>query len=367
MSTPSNLELIRQVADLLTVGIGIFHVPDPKDIKNVEYVYMNPVILYEMRKTKEEVFGKKIIEVAPEAYEHEGGLMVIKTYAKVAEEGGVVNLGLVNYSNHMVSGTYECTVHGIQKNYVYVQLRNVTELELAKIELEKKYELEKKFKELEQFNQITYHDLQEPLTLIHTYADLLEREEPQLSEVGQRSIEVFKESANRMTNYLIALRAYSQVGKEKEKSEIRIEQLLNQIIHDLGPTISDQNGKCAYIGNPLKIVAFKTDLITLFRNLILNGLIFSKPEESPVIEINSKEYTDHYEFSVKDNGIGIEKSKYGRIFEVFRRLDSRNEHQGSGMGLALCRRIVQLHNGEIWPISKVGEGTTFFFTISKSK
>ncbi len=97
---------------------------------------MNKVLLYEMRKTREEVFGKKIIEVAPEAYAHEGGLQVIEAYRKVATDGESINLGLVEYSNHMVAGTYECSIHPIQDNYVYVMLRNVTELEQTKNELE---------------------------------------------------------------------------------------------------------------------------------------------------------------------------------------------------------------------------------------
>ena len=99
--------------DDLPHGVGIFQVVNLNDIKSIQYVFMNKIILHEMRKKREEVFGKKIIELAPEAYSHEGGLQVIKTYRKVAEERGSINLGLVEYSNHMVAGTYECSVHHI--------------------------------------------------------------------------------------------------------------------------------------------------------------------------------------------------------------------------------------------------------------
>lgn len=98
---------------------------------------MNKVVLTEMQKTKEEVFGKKIKEVAPEAYEHEGGRFVMETYRRIAEEGGEVDLGLVEYSNHLVAGTYHCSIHHIMDNYVYIMLRNVTELEKTKSDLEK--------------------------------------------------------------------------------------------------------------------------------------------------------------------------------------------------------------------------------------
>lgn len=114
--------LIRIIDDL-PIGIGVFKVTDLNDIKSIRYVFMNKVILYEMGKQKEEVFGNRIIEVAPEAFDHEGGLLVMETYHKVAVEKGSVNLGLVEYSNQRVAGIYECSVHHLFENYVYVLLQ----------------------------------------------------------------------------------------------------------------------------------------------------------------------------------------------------------------------------------------------------
>ena len=201
---------------------------NPRDIKSIRYVFMNKVILYEMRKTKEEVFGNRIIEVAPEAFEHEGGVLVMETYRKVAEEGGEMNLGLVEYSNEIVGGIYKCSVHFIKKHYVYVLLNNVTELESAKRELKHKKELERKNKELEQFTYITSHDLQEPLNSIISFSTLLEREKDKMGGVGQKSIEVIKASANRMRAFIIALLEYSTIGREKEIKEVIINNLCNQ-------------------------------------------------------------------------------------------------------------------------------------------
>lgn len=167
MSDLINLEILSKTFDDLPVGVGIFKVHDLKDIKSIQYIFMNKIVLYEMRKTKEEVFGKRIIEVAPEAYEHEGGLLVMETYRRIAEEGGSINLGQVEYSNHMVAGTYECSVHHIQDNYVYVMLRNVTELEQTKNELELKN------KELSQFAFMVSHDLKEPLNTVLSFANLI--------------------------------------------------------------------------------------------------------------------------------------------------------------------------------------------------
>ncbi len=144
-----SLDLLIKTFDDLSIGVGIFQIPDINDLESIRYVFMNKMLLYEMRKTKEEVFGKRIIEVAPEAYQHEVGVQVIETYFKVVAEGGSINLGLVEYSNDMVAGTYECSAHHIQDNLIYVMLRNVTEIEQIKNELELKNKKLKQYSSLE--------------------------------------------------------------------------------------------------------------------------------------------------------------------------------------------------------------------------
>ncbi|WP_319502964.1 ATP-binding protein [uncultured Draconibacterium sp.] len=354
-----NLDLLTKTVDDLTVGVGIFHVPDFNNIKDIRYVFMNKVILYEMRKTREEVFGKKIIEVAPEAYEHEGGLLVIETYRKVAEEGGSINLGLVEYSNHMVSGTYECSVHHIQDHYVYVQLRNVTELEKVKNEL-----LEKN-QELEQFAYITSHDLQEPLNSIISFSHLLEEEKNKLGELGQQSIDIIKGSAYRMKDFIISLLEYSQIGRKREKAKVDIVQLIENLKVDLHDLISKKHASITYLGKPLSVFAYETDLIKLIQNLVVNGIKYTDDQTPPVITINAEEHDDEYQFSVADNGIGIAKEQFENIFKVFQRLHSRENYSGNGIGLSHCKKVVELHGGKIWLSSEEGKGTTFYFTLPK--
>ena len=355
MNIKNKLEIIKKTVNKLSTGIGIFHIPDLNDIYNIEYVFMNEVLLYEMRKTKEEVFGKKIIEVAPEAYEHKAGLMVIENYRKVAVEGGSVNLGLVEYSNHMVAGTYECSVHYIQDNYVFVQLRNVTRLEKAL----------KENKELEQFNYITSHDLQEPLNTIISYSNLLDNEIDKLSKIGQKSIEVIKGSAYRMKDFIKDLLEYSKIGIHKEKTEVDIIKLIDNLKIDLNNLIEKKQARIKYIGEIVKVKAFEESLIKLFQNLIINGIKYTKEDTLPLITINSKEQDSYYKFWITDNGIGIPKEHFEKIFEVFQRLHSRNKYSGTGIGLSYCKKVVDLHKGEIWLTSEVGKGTTFYFTISK--
>lgn len=357
MSDLINLEILSKTFDDLPVGVGIFKVIDPKDIKSIQYIFMNKVVLYEMRKTKEEVFGKKIIEVAPEAYEHEGGILVMEAYCKIAEEGGSVHLGLVEYSNHMVAGTYECSVHHIQENYVYVMLRNVTELEQTKNELELKN------KELSQFAYMVSHDLKEPLNTVLSFANLInEDHKDSLNDETKELFSFMTETVARMKTLIADILDYSTIGHEKELGVINCNELFSIIQKDLAAKISQENAKITVDKLPV-IKGYKTELRVLFQNLISNALKFRKPEVSPEIHIEAKQ-DNGWIFSVKDNGIGISKENQETIFGVFKRLHSRSEIEGSGIGLAHCKKIVDLHQGEIWVSSELGKGSTFYVKVS---
>ncbi|MFN1834243.1 sensor histidine kinase [Balneola sp. MJW-20] len=351
-----SIELLTKTFDDLSVGVGIFQVQDLNDIESIRYVYMNKVILHEMRKTREEVFGNRIIEVAPEAYEHEGGLAVIEAYRKVAEDGKSINLGLVEYSNHLVSGTYECSAHHIIDNFVYVMLRNVTELE------QKKNELEQKIKELNQYTSIVSHDLKEPLNSISSAIQLLEFEyEGKLDEEISNFLSYISDSTDRMRNLINELLDYSTLGKGKEMVTVDCYELVEIIKEDLKAKIKETKADI-YI-DPLPTVnGYKTELRLLFQNLISNGMKFSKPGIQPVIKISAKKDTN-WVFSVRDNGIGIADEHKGKIFSIFQRLHKKSEYEGTGIGLAHCKKIVELHKGEMWLDSKPGKGSTFYFTI----
>lgn len=366
MGIELNLDILTKTFDDLSVGVGIFYVQDTTDLESIHYVFMNKVILHEMRKTREEVFGKRIIEVAPEAFAHEGGLLVMETYRKVAAEGGSVNLGVVEYSNTMVAGLYECSVHHIEANYVYVQLRNVTELEKAKIEIEGKYELEKQNRELEQFTHITSHDLQEPLNTIIAFSNLIDNEKEALSDIGQKSLAVINESAIRMKGFINALLAYTHIGRGTHKQEVDILKVIEDTKLNLHDFIMTNDAHVQFVGKPIKLLGYESDLGILFQNLITNGIKYTTKDTLPVIEIDVEEAKDNYKFIVSDNGIGIAKAYYQKVFEVFQRLHSQDEYDGNGIGLSYCKKVVQKHGGEIWIDSTLGKGTTFYFTLSKN-
>lgn len=355
-----DIELLTKTFDDMPIGVGIFRILDYEDLNSIQYVFMNKVILFEMRKTKEEVFGKKIIEVAPEAYEHEGGLFVIETYRKIAREGGSINLGLVEYSNHMVAGTYECSVHHIRDNYVYVMLRNVTELEQTK----NKFEL--KMNELSQFASIVSHDLKDPLNTISGFVELIEEEYfSKLDDEAKNLLSFISGATERMRNVITDLLDYSRIdGGKKDVTAINCQELIEKILLDLTVKIKESDTKIDAAHLPI-INGYKTELRLLFQNLISNSIKFVKADVTPKITISASEEKDHWIFSVKDNGIGIAEKNKDKIFNVFERLHSRSEYEGTGIGLAHCKKIVELHGGKIWVESKLGEGSTFYFTIPK--
>ncbi|UII25800.1 ATP-binding protein [Fulvivirga maritima] len=397
-----NNEILTNVIDDLPIGIGIFQVVNPEDLKSVRYIFMNKIVLHEMRKVKEEVFGKYIIEVAPEAYEHENGLAVIKTYRDVSVHGESVNLGMVEYSNHEVAGTYECSVHHIRDNYIYVMLRNVTELEQSRKELaeinknlenivdqrtaaleqsreelaeininlesrvkERTAELEIKNKELEQFAYISSHDLQEPLRTISNYIQIIREDyENDLDEDVINYLETISKSTDRMRTLIFALLDFSKIGRNSALKEVDTNQVLADVLEDLYQLIHQKKAKVLVDHLPI-MHAFETELRQIFQNLITNAIKFQKEDQAAEVKIHCEVSENQYQFSVADNGIGIASKDRTRIFQIFQRLHSEKVYQGSGIGLAHCKKIVEMHKGNIWVDSEAGQGSVFHFTISK--
>ncbi|MGB6037687.1 MAG: ATP-binding protein [Cryomorphaceae bacterium] len=351
-----NMEILTKTFDDLPIGVGVFHVLDLNDIKSIQYVFMNKVLLYEMRKERKEVFGKKILEVAPEAYEHEGGLYVIETYRRIAAEGGSVNLGLVEYSNHMVAGTYECSVHHIQDNFVYVMLRNVTELERTKNALEQKN------KELSQFAYVASHDLKEPLNTISSFIEIItDKYKGKFDESADTMFNFISDATDRMGVLINDLLDFSSTDSEKQITLVDCNKLVEIVRQDLGVRIKETNTTLE-VGVLPQVQGYETALRLLFQNLVSNSIKFSKPGVPPKIKISAKEQ-DGWTFSIEDNGIGISEEHKVDVFNIFQRLHANSEYEGTGIGLAHCKKIVELHKGELWVDSEPGKGSTFYFTI----
>lgn len=231
------------------------------------------------------------------------------------------------------------------------------------IRLQYLQKLEYKNKELEQFAFVASHDLQEPLRTVINFTDLLARKQKQhFDEIGIKSLDFIQEATVRMSQLIKSLLDYNRIDKNSELSQIDCNKLINKVKNDLDKKIAEANATVTVNMLPT-IKGYETPLRLLFQNLISNGIKFRRRNVNPSIEITARLRNDGYLFMVKDNGIGISANHQEKIFEIFKRLHSKDEYDGSGIGLAHCRKIVDLHEGNIWVDSELGNGSTFYFTI----
>jgi PAS domain S-box-containing protein len=224
--------------------------------------------------------------------------------------------------------------------------------------------LENSNKELEQFAYIASHDLQEPLRMISSYTQLLERRyKDKLDDEANEFIHFAVDGANRMQMMINDLLEYSRIStRGKELKEIAVSITLEKVISILQLKIDDSSTIITNDTLPL-VKGDESQLFRVFQNLIENAIKFKKKSENPKIHISCQKKNEFYEFSVKDNGIGMDMKYKDKLFIIFSRLHSSKEYPGTGMGLSICKRIIERHGGKIWFDSKVNEGTTFYFTL----
>jgi PAS domain S-box-containing protein len=217
--------------------------------------------------------------------------------------------------------------------------------------------------ELEQFAHVTSHDLREPLRMITSFLQLLERRyNDQLDDDAHEFIEFAVDGAKRLDNMINDLLKYSQVkNMERKLVPVNTEEILKETLLNLKVPIDENNAIITHDPLP-KILGDKEMLIQLFQNLISNSIKY-RSDKSPKIHVSAIEQENQYCFSVKDNGIGISQDHLKRIFTIFQRLHTREQYEGTGIGLAIAQKIVHQLGGRIWAESEIGKGTTFYFTI----
>jgi PAS domain S-box-containing protein len=224
-------------------------------------------------------------------------------------------------------------------------------------------ELSRSNADLEQFAYVASHDLQEPLRMVASYLQLLERRyRGKLDDTADEFIDYAVDGATRMQTLINDLLNYSRVDSRGKSFVLTpCSAILDRAIANLRTAIEATGATITYVPLP-EIMADATQLTQLFQNLIGNALRFCS-DQPPKIHIGAQRQADAWLFSVQDNGIGIDSEYADRIFLIFQRLHSRGEYPGTGIGLAICKKIVERHGGNIWVESQLGKGSTFYFTI----
>ena len=223
--------------------------------------------------------------------------------------------------------------------------------------------LKKQNKELEQFAYIASHDLQEPLRTVSNYMEAFEEEYSTLLDANAtRYLVGVKKATNRMSTLIQSVLNFSQSGSSRKIVQVDFKKLVNDVLADLENLIKTSKAVIEITEMP-EIEVCETEIRQVFQNLISNAIKFRKKGTAPRIQIRSEKLQDNWRFLISDNGIGISPENFGRVFDIFQCLNSNNEYEGCGIGLANCKRIVALHQGVINVESILGQGSTFYFTI----
>ena len=247
---------------------------------------------------------------------------------------------------------------------VYAARGKAQELSEAYDQLEvQRKELQRSNAELQQFAYVASHDLQEPLRMITSYLDLLQRRyEPELDGQAHQFIHFAVDGAQRMRGLILALLDYSRV----ETRAINHQPAdLNKVVAVAAGHLREatrESGAEITIDHLPIVDGDEAQLVQLFQNLLANAIKF-RGDRAPQIHISASADDDRWVISHRDNGIGIDPRYQARIFEIFQRLHTRDEYPGTGIGLAICKKIVEVHDGEIWVESRLGEGTEFLFRL----
>ena len=242
----------------------------------------------------------------------------------------------------------------------------LSQAELLNSEIKQRQELARSNAELEQFAYVASHDLQAPLHTISNYASLLERRyREQLDAKAHKYINYIVDGARRMRTQIEDLLEYSRLGRSNSTWHTTdCNLVVSQAIANLQAEIEASQAKIVFNGDLPTEIVDPSQLIVLWQNLIENALKYCH-EVTPIIQLKVNSLENHWQFAVSDNGIGIEPQYRKRIFQIFQRLHTQDEYPGTGIGLAICQKIVERHGGSIWVESQLGQGSTFYFTIPK--
>jgi signal transduction histidine kinase/predicted negative regulator of RcsB-dependent stress response len=253
--------------------------------------------------------------------------------------------------------------------FVIIMYKNFKAKRIAEGELEKKNAILEKYIEsniqLEQFAHIASHDLKSPLRTVGSFSSLLKRRAKEKLNTNELEyLDMISNAAKLMWNLVDDLMTYSQVNSlQMNLAPNNANQLVEEVLANLDFSIKENNAQINVLNLPEKFMVDETKVRQVFQNLISNSLKFMPPDTTPKINIDCVSENGFWKFSVQDNGIGIPAEYHDKVFKPYKQLHTKDKFEGTGMGLAICKKIVEKHGGDISFESKIGKGTTFYFTI----
>lgn len=370
--------LLRNVLDNSRDGImaSVASRGEGGEVMDLEFVLVNEAAAQMTGQNRAQMLEKKFSDIFPENHQQ-----LIDEYVRVIETGVDFRTEIeVELAGEMVwfkilavkfNDGVVFTFSDITKQKENeLQLRNYTQ------------ELKRSNEDLEQFAYVASHDLQEPLRKIRSFGDrLITKYRDKLDHTGQDYIERMQAASGRMQNLIEDLLAFSRITRSSElPGKVELKKMFDEISDDLADQISREHATLAYHKMP-PVLAVKGQIRRLFQNLISNAIKFRKPDEDPKIRISGEKltamdvtkefvFTPRYKYYVKitvsDNGIGFDEKYSEQIFNVFQRLHGKNEFEGTGIGLAICKKIVSHHGGIIAAKSKEGLGSDFIVILPAS-
>ncbi|WP_020533027.1 sensor histidine kinase [Flexithrix dorotheae] len=309
--------------------------------------------------SRKELIGKQVEVLIPERYRQQHPVHRNGYFTKPKLRPMGANLELLGRKKNGEEFPVEISLSPIEdldKTLVSAAIRDVSQRRYIK-------QLEHKNRELEQFAYIASHDLQEPLHTINSFVGFLKQDLHDGSEEDiKKYLNYISQASARMGNLISGLLQYSRIGKKRVLTEINCSHTLKEVMSNIQGSIQESEAIINYSELPT-IKAYPTEFKQLLQNLLSNAIKFRKKDVPPVITIGYQKDSEKYTFYIQDNGIGISPKHYEQIFIIFQRLHLKQEYEGTGIGLAQCKKIVELHGGKIWVESSLNEGSIFYFSI----
>lgn len=329
--------------------------------KDLNYILAEGSGLSDMGMSKEQVEGKKLYDILSGEIVDE-----LEPYYISALKGKESTIEKKFLNNYFLMHFLPVKIKNNPINMGMLVSIDITNLKEIQQELEKQAEeLKRSNEDLEQFAYAASHDLQEPLRMVSSYVHLIKR---RLGDALNGEIHEFMDfaidGAARMQDLINDLLEYSRVDRSgRDFEQVDLFELVQVLETMLTNKIKESRASLKYSKLP-KVKGDKSQLYSLLQNLLENAIKF-RGDAAPIVEIGYKEYKDKYNIWVKDNGIGIDERFFERIFVIFQRLNNRTSYSGTGIGLAICKKIVERHGGSIWVNSVSGKGSTFYFDLKK--